>query len=431
VCSGTFVAGRPHDAVFDADVRPLGAGDIPFGATVDPAALSATGHVHGIAPRTARRLRDRGCVLDAPPAPAGPPAAFVRPPARDAHWPAGDRAVDEADWGPRVDAPALRRALDAAMRGAGDPSGPNPRAVAVVRGGRLLAERGAPGFEPGTPLLGWSMTKTVVAMHAHQLAAEGRLDLDAPVVEAAAGPRAPDWLDAWRADARARITVEDLLRMRDGLGNDEDETAGGSVGRMLYGARDVAAFAAAAPAGAPAGERWRYLSASTNLLARVIRARHAGDEDYWSWPRRTIFEPIGARTAVLETDGDGTFVGSTFGWASAADWARLGELTLRDGRWNGRQVIAPGWLGRAARPARPDGPGRGYGAQVWRIGDPVAGICRGPAMPEDALAMLGHAGQVVAIVPSRDAVVVRLGRAFDGDAFDACAFVASVLAALR
>ncbi|MFN9774416.1 MAG: serine hydrolase domain-containing protein, partial [Burkholderiales bacterium] len=324
-----------------------------------------------------------------------------------------------------------RRALDAAFVGAGDPARANARAIAVVHAGRLLVDRGAAGFEPGMPLHGWSMTKTLVAMLADRMAADGRLDLAAPVVVAAAGPREPAWLAAWRTDARARITVEDLLRMRDGLDHVEDYGAGGSVARMLYGQRDVAAFAAAAPVAAPSGERWRYLSASTNLLSRVLRARFPDDVSYLAAPRSEILEPIGARTITVGTDLDGTFVGSSFGWASAADWARLGELTRLDGRWGTRQVLAPGWLARASRPARPDGEGRGYGAQIWRIADPVAGRCRGRGLPDDTLAMQGYGGQIVAIVPSREAVVVRLGYSFDRRTFDECGFVADVLSALR
>jgi hypothetical protein len=432
VCSGAFVAGRAPEGVLAADVRPLSRLTAIIDATADLDARSATGRAPGVAPRTARLVADRGCVLDAPPPAPGevPPPAFSRAAPRAADWPIGDRAVDPGAWGPRVDAAALQRQVDSAFEGAGDPARANARAVAVVHAGRLLVDRGAPGFPAGTPLLGWSMTKTVMAMLAHQLDAEGRLALRAPVVDAADGPRAPAWLDAWRADARARITVEDLLRMRDGLDHVEDYGAAGSVARMLYGHRDVAEYAAAAPAVAPAGERWRYLSASTNLLARVLRARHASDADYWRAPHRLILEPIGARTVTLATDGDGTFIGSSFGWASAADWARLGELTLRDGRWSGRQVLAAGWLERASGPARPQGPGRGYGAQVWRIGDPVAGRCAG-RVPEDTIAMMGYGEQIVAIVPSREAVVVRLGQTFDRSTFDACGFVAGILKALN
>jgi CubicO group peptidase (beta-lactamase class C family) len=429
VCSGTFVAGRAWRDVLEADVLPASPVLRLVDVSVDEPGRSVTARMPGVAPRTARWLGDRGCVLDAPAAPA-PPAVPGAPTPREAAWPAGDRALAPADWGPAVDAAALARAIDAAFEGAGDPKAANTRGVAVVHRGRLLVDRGAPGFPPGTPLHGWSMTKTVVAMLAHRMAAEGALDPRVPVVDAFAPGRAPAWREAWRADARARIAVEDLLFMRDGLANVEDYSAGGSVTRMLFGTPDVAGFAAMAPAEAPPGERWRYLSATTNLLSRTLRGRVATDAEHWSMPRRVLFEPIGARSATLETDADGTWIGSSFLWASTADWARLGELALRDGRWGGRQVLPPGFLARASTPALADGPGRGYGMQAWRIGDAQAGRCRG-RVPADAIAMSGHWGQIVAIVPSREAVIVRMGWTFDRTKFDDCALVERVLATLR
>jgi CubicO group peptidase (beta-lactamase class C family) len=463
------VAGRPWGDVLADDVLPASPILKLLDVQGDDASRTVVARMPGVPARTARWRPDRGCVLEPPPggdggaqastagvrsavpsaaaatsvagtpAPATgspprtaavpPPAAFPLPP-RDAPWPAGDRALEPRDWGPSVDAVGLQAAVDDAFVGAGDPKAANARAVAVVHRGRLLVDRGAPGFPPGTPLHGWSMTKTVVGMLAHQLAAEGRLDLDATVVDALGGPRGPEWRDAWRADPRARITVKDLLYMRDGLDQLEDYSPGAAVTRMLYGTGDVAAFAARAPAQAPPGERWRYLSATTNLLSRVIRASVASDEAYWRLPRTVLFDPVGARTATLETDADGTWIGSSFLWASAADWARLGELTLRDGRWGDRQVLAPGWLARASAPATADGPGRGYGAHAWRIGDEAAGRCRG-RVPADTVAMSGHWGQVVAVVPSREAVIVRMGWTFDRERFSDCAFLERVLAALR
>jgi CubicO group peptidase (beta-lactamase class C family) len=143
-----------------------------------------------------------------------------------------------------------------------------------------------------------------------------------------------------------------------------------------------------------------------------------------------LFDPIGARTATLETDAAGNWVGSSYLWASIGDWARLGQLMLQDGRWGEQQVVPPGWWAMASTPATADGDGTGYGAQTWRIADPRAGRCRDSGLPPDTLAMSGHWGQVVAMVPSRDAVIVRLGWTFRSGQFDNCAFVAQVLAQL-
>ena len=200
---------------------------------------------------------------------------------------------------------------------------------------------------------------------------------------------------------------------------------------MLFGEDDIAGFAARAGAAAAPGERWRYSSFSSNLLASVLRGRFDSDQAYWDYPAQAVFGPIGATGAVFESDRNGTWIGSSYLWARSGDWARLGQLTIDDGRWQGRQVLAPGWLPRVSAPASPSGPGRGYGAQVWRLGDREAGACRQAGVPEDTLAMTGYWGQLVAMVPSHQAVIVRLGWRPGADRFDACRLVADVLQSLQ
>jgi CubicO group peptidase (beta-lactamase class C family) len=165
-------------------------------------------------------------------------------------------------------------------------------------------------------------------------------------------------------------------------------------------------------------------------MSAVARGRFASDADYWAYPATALFRPIGAYSAVLETDTDGNWVASSYLWASVGDWARFGQLMLNDGKWGDRQVIPTGWLKRAATPATAGGEGRGYGAQTWLIGNPQEGECKGRGLPEDTVAMIGHWGQIVAMVPSREAVIVRLGWTFKRAQFDSCAFVADVLKAL-
>ena len=431
ICSAAFVAGRPVAQLLADDVLPASPALAPIRVDIDTAQKTVTARFAGLFPRQARLLPDRGCVLDLPPgatpAPASPMAA-----ASDAAqpWPAGQAAVPPAQWGPGVDAAALQALATATFQGAGDPQAANARAMAVVHRGRLLLLRTAPGFDTSTPLHGWSMTKTVAGMLAYKIAVDTGLALDTPVVDAF-GPRgAPAWVPQWRQDTRASIRVADLFAMRDGLANTEDYDPWGSVPRMLWGQPDAAAYAARAAAEAPAATRWRYLSQSANLLAAISRSRLDSDAAAWAYPARALFHPIGATSAVLETDTAGNWVGSSYLWASVGDWARLGQLMLNDGRWGTQQVLPPGWLRLAATPALAQGDGRGYGAQVWRIGDPEHGECKGHGLPPDTLAMVGHWGQVLAMVPSREAVIVRLGWTFRRKQFDSCAFVAAALRAL-
>ena len=449
ICSAAYKGGRPWQTLMVQDVLPASPVLRLISIEVDETGRSVSAKFAGLFKRTATVLPNRGCVLDvavAVPAALRSPAAKTAVP--NAPWPAGDVPLAASDWGPGVDAVALQKVVAQAFVGAGDPAAANARGVAVIHKGRLLVLQMAPGFSAQTPLHGWSMTKTVTGMLVHTLAADkstpgalangSPLPLNANVVDAFPKAREPVWLAAWRGDARKTIKVSDLLYMRDGLASTEDYQPWGSVPQMLWGQPDAAAFAAQSPAEASPGTRWRYLSQSANLLSAVARGRFANDADYWAYPARALFNPIGASTAVMETDTHGNWVGSSYLWASVGDWGRLGQLMLNDGVWGGMQVLPPGWLQRASAKSTAQGDGRGYGAQTWRIGDPDAGKCKSTgkgtdlarSVPADTLAMSGHWGQIVAMVPSREAVIVRMGWTFKRNQFDDCGFVADVLKAL-
>ena len=429
VCSAAFVAGRPTQNLLADDVLPASAVLALVTVNIDEASHSVTARFAGVIARRAVLLPNRGCVLDLEPdasAQAYKPAVDIRQP-----WPQGDAALPADQWGAGVDSARLQQVVAKAFVGAGNPLAANARGVAVVQRGRLLVLRDAPGFAPGTALHGWSMAKTVSGMLLHKRAAETGLSLDAAVVDAFPSGRAPAWVAAWKNDARKNIKVSDLLYMRDGLAMTEDYDPWGSVPHMLWGVPDAAAWAANHPPEVAPGVRWNYLSASANLLAAVARGRFATDAEYWAYPAKALFGPLGAKSAVLETDTGGNWVSSSYVWASVGDWARLGLLMLQDGKWGDAQVLPPGWLQRASTPAMAQGEGHGYGAQSWLYGNREAGECKAKAgVPPDTVVMEGHWGQLVAVVPSRDAVVVRLGWTFKRAQFDPCAFIADVLAAL-
>lgn len=429
ICSAAFVAGRPGRDLMRQDVLPASAVLSLINVTIDEAQHSVTARFAGVIARRAVLISRRGCVLDLEPDAAA--LAYTPVDASGQPWPTGDAAVPVAQWGAGVDSVQLQQVVADAFQGAGDPLAANARGLAVLQHGRMLVLRNAPGFVPGTGLHGWSMTKTVTGMLTHKLAAQTGLALEASVVDAFMPGRAPHWVTDWRKDGRASIKVSDLLYMRDGLAMTEDYNPWGSVPYMLWGAPDAPAWAASHAAQAAPGTRWRYLSASANLLAAVARGRFATDAEYWAYPRQALFDPIGARSAQLETDNAGNWVGSSYLWASVADWARLGQLMLQDGQWRGQQVLPPGWLARASTPASASGEGQGYGAMSWLYGNPQAGLCKAHAgVPADTVVMGGHWGQIVAVVPSRDAVVVRLGWTFRQSQFDACKLLADVLSAL-
>ena len=429
ICSAAFVAGRPTPDLMAQDVLPASPVLSMITLSIDPAGHSVTARFAGLFARRAVLLADRGCVLDLEPDPSVKSYTPAVDPSQP--WPLGEAALPAAQWGAGVDAARLEKVAADAFIGAGDPLAANARGLAVVQHGRLLLLRDAPGFAAGTRLHGWSMAKTITGMLTHKLVAEAALPIDAPVVDAFPAGREPAWVADWRKDERKAIKVSDLLYMRDGLASVEDYGTFGAVPRMLWGAPDIAAWAAGHKAEADAGARWRYLSATANLLAAVARGRFASDAAYWAYPRKAIFEPIGARSAVMETDTAGNWVGSSYVWASTGDWARLGQLMLQDGKWGEQQVLPPGWLQRASTPSTASGEGQGYGAHAWLYGNPQAGRCKADAaVPPDTIVMGGVWGQTVAVVPSRDAVVVRLGWTFKSAHYDPCKLLADVLSAL-
>ncbi len=277
-------------------------------------------------------------------------------------------------------------------------------AVVVVQGGRLLVERhgGAlPHFDrppepvvPATPLLSWSMAKSVLHAAIGVLVGDGRLALDAP-------PGVPGW-----DDERAAITLDQLLQMRDGLAWNEDYVDAGvsDVIEMLFGSGqdDVAAYAHARPLAHPPGTVFNYSSGTSNIVAATLGRTIGGAAAVRRFLAERLFEPIGMRSADARFDEAGTFVGSSYVYATAQDWARFGTLYLRDGVWDGERLLPEGWVdhGRTVRSVDPTD-GDLYGAHWWIDHlDTARGTFRAS----------GYEGQAVAICPPLDAIVVRLGR---------------------
>ena len=433
VCSGVLVAGRPLAAVLAADVLPASA--LLRLVTVDVAGdrQYVTARMLWSRERSAVLLPGLGCVLDPSPellqeaaqaavaqaAPAPAPASAPAP---------GFAASDDAG----IDRKALESILDGAFDRPGADGGVGTRAVVILHRGRLVTERYGAGFDAYTPQLGWSMSKTVLGMLVYAKLQEQGQAARTRALDWVKPARQPAWLRRWAEDKRAAITVEHLLLMRDGLDQQEGYAPWSAVPRMLWGAEDVPAYAGSAPADVAPGTRFRYLSATSNILSAMLRAQFPDDAAYWRYPRETLFAPIGARSAVMEADARGNFIASSYLWASPHDWARIGELMRRDGLVGERRVLPAGWQRLAAHPPAIDDPqASGYGAHVWLPGAARGSTC-GPdhGLPADTLLMAGHWGQLVAAIPSHEAVIVRLGMTLDRSRFSRCDFIRSILAAL-
>jgi CubicO group peptidase (beta-lactamase class C family) len=197
---------------------------------------------------------------------------------------------------------------------------------------------------------------------------------------------------------------------------------------MLFGTGDAAGFAAAKRLAAEPGTRWSYASGTTNIIARGLRHAVGGsDEDYLAFPRRALFEPLGMTSAVMEPDAAGGYVGSSFMFATARDWARFGRLYLQDGVWEGRRLLPEGWVAFSVKPA-PAAPGGVYGAHFWLGFDGGSYAPSGTAgIPADAYHAIGHEGQFITMIPSRRLVVVRLGLAVGRGSWDHAAFLRRLL----
>lgn len=336
-----------------------------------------------------------------------------------------------ADWSEGKLPPGAGNALAAALERVFAEPEPErlrgTRAVVVVQGGRIVGERYAPGFDRDTRLLGWSMTKSLMGALVGVLVGDGRLRLDAPA-------EVPAWQSA--GDPRREIQIDQLLRMSSGL--DWNESYGISlrlpdVIQMLYGRGlgDMASFAADRPLASPPGSEWRYSSGTSVLLSGIVRRVLADDGAYRALPRRALFDPLGMTSALMELDEAGTFVGSSYSWATARDWARFGLLYLRDGVWGKARILPPGWVDYTRTPA-PAAPRGEYGAHFWlNAGVPAKGVVAPlPRAPRDLFYAAGHDGQFVFVVPSRDLVIVRLGLTPSDGRWSYEDFVADLVAAL-
>ncbi len=304
-----------------------------------------------------------------------------------AAWPGGPPDDD-------VDRVVLASLIDEAL--AQPPELGLTLSLAVVHRGRLVAEAFGPGSSPDTTLISWSMAKSITHAAVGLLVADDRLDLDAP---------AP--IDEWADDDRRQITTRHLLGMASGLRFVEDyvDTGVSDVIEMLFGAGadDHAGYAAAKPSDHPPGTVWNYASGTTNIIARIL-GEIVGDGAVGMerFLHDRLFAPIGMSTASPKFDRAGTFVGSSYVYASARDFARFGFLYLRDGMWDDDRILPAGWSDYARTPVTPAVPAdepHGYGAHWWLWN-------RGSS----TFSANGYEGQRTIVSPERDVVVVRLGK---------------------
>ena len=266
-----------------------------------------------------------------------------------------------------------------------------PFAFIVVHQDGVVAERYREGITADTRLLSWSMGKSFTNALVGIMAGDGLVDIHAPMD-----------IPEWQGDGRAAITLSDLMQMQSGLEWNENYGTRSDVNLMLHREEDMGLFALSKPLMAKPGTHWYYSSGSTNIIVRYLRGRFTSEEEFLQYIHERLFDPLGIDNPCFEPDMSGTPVGSSYLYATARDFARLGHMYLHDGCVGEERLLPEHWVEYTTTPAS-DSKG-GYGACFW--------LNRGktyPSAPEDMYSCQGHDGQMIFIIPSKELVVVVLG----------------------
>ncbi|GMN08866.1 serine hydrolase [Croceitalea sp. MTPC9] len=310
---------------------------------------------------------------------------------------------------PEIDYDQLQKAIAMAFENNGVQK---TRTLLVLYKGHLLAENYIEGFTKDTPVLGWSMTKSILATCYGILEHKGKLEMEwpAPIAE-------------WKNDGRKVITLNHLLRMQSGLEWNEDYSTISDVTKMLFLESDMTKAQRKKKAAAKPTEVWNYSSGTTNLLSGILRQQFRTQQKYLDFPYTSFIDKIGAYSMLLEADLEGNYVGSSYGWASTRDWARVGQLYLDNGNWNGEQLFSKEWINYITTPTTlSDG---WYGAHFWLNSGGIF-----PDAPRDLYSMNGFQGQYVFIIPSKNLVVVRTGLA-ENPVFDVNRFLKALVSTIK
>lgn len=416
MCSGIFVSQRTEADILATD---LSDGLMKLAACkVDYKDSSVTASVWGMAKQKAIYRKRLGSTLV-----SELPEAEIRnqffslPNMPDVNtdsisWPLGDLISDSIV--PGVNYPSIKALASKVMSEQWEAAPSNTYALMVIYKNQIIAESYAKGISRNTPLLGWSMAKSITATLTGIMVKEGSLQLQQPMGFA-----------EWSNDDRKNITIEQVLRQSSGLDFLEDYTKSSSVTKMLFRKADMGAYTATHPLKSAPGTIFSYTSGNTNMLCRMMRQKKGND--WISFPYNALFYKLGMYHTILEPDAGGTYVGSSYVYASARDYARFGLLYCNNGMAGNEQILPEGWVSAASLPAPADAQ-KHYGYQFWLNGfTDSTGMQRlYPEAPPDLICADGYKGQRVIIVPSLQLVVVRLG----GNNWDEHAFLQQLMPAL-
>ncbi|MCG8580889.1 MAG: beta-lactamase family protein [Bacteroidales bacterium] len=389
LCSGVFVEGQSQQRVEQMELTSF-----PFDRvvnTIDRESKSVKSTIFGLVSQTAVFEEGKGATLF--------PKGYKPIEGRDAlprvsndtlPWPHGSVIADTIPDG--IDFDGLKRFVDEQFIS-------TSRAVVIVKDGQLILEKYADGIDEQTPLLGWSMTKTLTAALTGILVKEGQLDVDQKAL-----------IDHWQDDERNLITLNNLLQMSSGLTWNEDysKTSLSDVSEMLYIKSDMFQYASSPKLASQPDSVWQYSSGTTNIISGLLRQCFDDYQSYYQFPQKALFSKLGMQHSYIETDASGTFVGSSYGYCSARDWTRFGMLYLNNGNWFGEQILPEWWVKYSTTPAKSSN-GK-YGAQVWLNASKI----NIPDMSADVYFFNGYRGQRVTVIPSKNMVITCLNSAPGG-----------------
>nr|WP_315213010.1 serine hydrolase [uncultured Flavobacterium sp.] len=305
--------------------------------------------------------------------------------------------------------------LNAAIANAFDTKGAKnkrTRSVIVIYKDKIIAEKYDTGFTKNSKILGWSMTKSITSAVFGVLDQQGKFDIYKPTP-----------IPEWTNDERKIITTNDLLHMNSGLEWEENYNTICDATQMLFQAEDMSRSQLEKPAAFKPDTHWNYSSGTTNLLSGILRKQFKTHQEYLDFWYTNLIDKIGMNSMLIETDMAGNYVGSSYGWATTRDWSKFGLLYLHKGNWNGEQILSENWIKYTATPTNTSN-GQ-YGAQFW-----LNAGGRFPDAPKDMFYCSGYQGQMIAIFPSHDLVIVRMGLKEDPE-FDFNGLLSGIVGSLK
>ena len=411
IASGHFIDNRSKDLIEktdnDIDMINLAAN------TINEAGKFATSNVYGLKERKAIYREGLGAVL------INDGFDITKPyllPKRtklinNLPFPYGNNEPKDTAFA-AVDYSKLQKAVENAFDKTGGKT-KRTRAVVVLYKDKLIAEKYDIGFNKNSKILGWSMTKSITSSAFGVLAKQGKIDIykPAPIAE-------------WQKDDRKIITINDLLHMNSGLEWEENYNTICDATRMLFQAEDMGKVQMDKPAQFKPNTHWSYSSGTTNLLSRILKNQFKTQQEYLDFWYSAVIDKIGMNSMIVEQDMSGTFVGSSYAWATPRDWSKFGLLYLRKGNWNGEQILDESWVKYTSTPTNTS-EGR-YGAQFW-----LNAGGKFPDVPRDMFYCSGYQGQMVAIIPSMDMVIVRMGVREGDKGFDFNGFLKGIIDSVK